>query len=151
MGGKEVILHVENDPDDAFMLKRAFSKAGAPQEIRLAENGQRAVSYLNGGDDFSNREAHPLPAIILLDWNMPLMSGSEFLKWLRAESKWKHLPVLVLTSSAAQKDMQQAYELGANGFLVKPHSSDQFIAMAQSVATFWLTWNCSEFGRARLA
>ncbi len=147
MGANELILHVENDPDDVFLLKRAFTKAGVVQEMRSAENGKAAVEYLNGSNAYGDRATHPLPTVILLDWNMPLMSGAQFLQWIRQDAKWKRLPVVVLTSSASEHDMQEAYDLGANGYLVKPSTQEAFIAMVRGFAQFWLDWNRSEFRR----
>ena len=145
MGSTELILHVENDPDDVFLLKRAFTKAGITREMRSAESGQAAVEYLNGSNAYGNRDAYPLPTVILLDWNMPLMSGAEFLRWIRHDAKWKRLPVVVLTSSASEHDMQEAYDLGANGYLVKPSAQEAFISMVRGFAQFWLDWNRSEY------
>jgi CheY-like chemotaxis protein len=144
----EIILHVENDPDDVFLLKRAFTKAGISKEIRTAENGKNAIEYLEGSAAFSNRDQFPLPTVILLDWNMPLMSGGQFLQWLRAEPKWKRLPVIVLTSSAAERDMVEAYDLGANGFLSKPSNNERYMAMVRALVDYWLDWNRTEFRRA---
>ena len=79
------ILHIENDPDDVFLTQRAFKKAGCQNPINAVENGEQGVAYLRGEERFSNREDYPLPAVILLDWNMPLMSGAGFLRWIRSE------------------------------------------------------------------
>jgi CheY-like chemotaxis protein len=146
----ELILHVENDPDDVFLLKRAFTKAGVTKEIRTAENGKKAIEYLHGGDGFSDRARYPLPTVVLLDWNMPLMSGGQFLSWLRADPTWKRLPVIVLTSSAADRDMVEAYDLGANGFLTKPSNHEQYMVMVRALVDYWLAWNRTEFHRASI-
>ncbi len=136
-----LILHIENDPDDVFLTQRAFKKAGCENPINAVENGERGVAYLRGQERFSNREDYPLPAVILLDWNMPLMSGAEFLRWLRSEAGLKRLPVVVLTSSNNDADMREAYELGANGFIVKPRTQEAFQEMARAFAQYWLQWN----------
>jgi CheY-like chemotaxis protein len=139
-----VILHVENDSDDAFLTQRAFKKAGVNNPITVVENGEQGVAYLHAEGRFSNRQDYPAPAVILLDWNMPLMSGADFLRWLRAQPDLKRIPVVVLTSSNNDADMHQAYELGSNGYLVKPHTQEEFQAMAQAFAGYWLTWNRSD-------
>lgn len=139
-----VILHVENDSDDAFLTQRAFKKAGVTTPITVVENGEQAVAYLHAQGRFANRQDYPPPAVILLDWNMPLMSGADFLEWLRAQADLRRLPVVVLTSSNNEADMRQAYEIGANGYLVKPGTQDAFQIMAHAFADYWLTWNRSD-------
>ncbi|MES2692887.1 MAG: response regulator [Verrucomicrobiota bacterium] len=139
-----VILHVENDPDDIFLTQRAFKKAGCEHPINAVENGEQGVAYLRGQERFSNRADYPLPAVILLDWNMPLMSGAEFLRWIRSEAALKRLPVVVLTSSNNDADMREAYELGANGYIVKPGTQESFQEMARIFAQYWLHWNRSD-------
>jgi CheY-like chemotaxis protein len=136
-----VILHVENDHDDAFLTQRAFKKAGVTSPITLVENGEQAVAYLHSEGRFSDADEYPPPAVILLDWNMPLMSGADFLAWLRQQAKLRMLPVVVLTSSNNEADMREAYEIGANGFLVKPRTQEKFQAMAEAFAKYWLNWN----------
>jgi CheY-like chemotaxis protein len=139
------ILHVENDADDIFLTQRAFKKVGVTNPTPAVENGEQAVSYLLGKGKFENRKDYPLPSVILLDWNMPLMSGSDFLHWLRAQTgALRRLPVVVLTSSNSHADVRQAYELGANGYLVKPATQESFQAMARAFAEYWLDWNRSD-------
>ena len=149
MSSDSLILQVENDADDVFITRRAFKKAGITNRIASVENGEEAIAYLFGKDRFSNRDDYPLPSVILLDWNMPLMSGSEFLRWLRAQSGMRRIPVVVLTSSDNENDMIQAYELGSNGFLVKPPSLEDFQALATAFAAYWLGWNRSDFNCAK--
>jgi CheY-like chemotaxis protein len=141
---RALILHVENDADDVFLTQRAFKKAGHLSPIASVENGEQAVAYLSGDGKFANRDDYPHPAVILLDWNMPLMSGADFLRWLRAQKTLRRVPVVVLTSSNNDADMREAYELGANGFIVKPRSNDSFQEMALVFTTYWLQWNRSD-------
>jgi CheY-like chemotaxis protein len=136
------ILHVENDRDDAFLTQRAFRKVGLTNPINSVDNGEQAVAYLQNIGRFENRTEYPAPAVILLDWNMPLMSGAEFLAWLRAQTTAiKRIPVVVLTSSNNERDVVQAYDLGANGFLVKPRTNEAFQTMALDFGSYWLKWN----------
>lgn len=135
------VLHVENDPDDVFLTRRAFEKAGVKASVFAVENGEQAVAYLLGAGAFAERANHPLPAVILLDWNMPLMSGSDFLVWIRKQERLRRIPVVVLTSSDSERDVVEAGELGANGFLIKPTTLEQFQQMVRAFAEFWLTWN----------
>jgi CheY-like chemotaxis protein len=136
-----VILHIENDSDDVFLTQRAFKKAGVTTPILPAENGEQGVAYLLAQGRFANRQDYPVPAVILLDWNMPLMSGADFLQWLRAQPSLRRLPVVVLTSSNNEADMRHAYDIGANGFVVKPGTQEGFQSFAQAFAAYWLAWN----------
>ena len=140
----KAILYVENDPDDAFLLETAFRRGGVPVRFNLAENGERAAAYLTGRENFANRTQFPLPKVILLDWNMPLMSGADFLVWLRAQPGIQQLPVIVFTSSENPADMREAYAKGANGFLTKPSNQRELQALAVAFANYWLDWNRSE-------
>ena len=143
----EAILHVENDEDDVFLTGRAFKKAGVTASITAVENGEQAVAYLLGKGRFEDRRAYPLPTVILLDWNMPLMSGGDFLRWRRSQDTLRRLPVVVLTSSNSERDMVEAAELGSNGFVVKPRTVEGFHAMVLACAQYWLRWNRSDFSR----
>jgi CheY-like chemotaxis protein len=147
----EVLLHVENDSDDVFLTQRAFKKAGVTTPVHAVENGEQAVAFLLGRGRFANRAEYPLPSVILLDWNMPLMSGSDFLAWLRKQDKLKRLPVVVLTSSNSERDMNEAAELGANGFITKPRTLESFQVMVTAFSEYWLKWNRSDFSRRREA
>lgn len=144
MPGRPSILHVENDKDDIFVTQRAFKKAGIEVPINAVENGEQAVAYLLGDGKYANRTDYPLPTVILLDWNMPLMSGSGFLAWRRSQPEIKRIPVVVLTSSNNEKDMIEAYELGSNGFVVKPSTLASLQAMALAFANYWVSWNRTE-------
>lgn len=143
----DLILHVENDSDDVFLAQRAFRKAGVGNPITAVANGEEAIAYLQGTGKFANRVDYPLPTVILLDWNMPLMSGGDFLSWLRQQEDLKRIPVVVLTSSDNSRDMVRAYEIGCNGYLVKPRTNEVFQTMAAAFAEYWLKWNRSDFIR----
>jgi CheY-like chemotaxis protein len=145
----EILLHVENDSDDVFLTQRAFRKAGVNSPLHAVENGEQAVAFLLGHGRFANRTEHPLPSVILLDWNMPLMSGSDFLVWLRKQERLRRLPVVVLTSSNSQQDIAEAAELGANGFVTKPRTLESFQVMVTAFAEYWLKWNRSDFSQRR--
>ena len=135
------ILVVEDNADDFFFLERAFKLAEVPNELRHADDGQRALDYLQGAGLFTDRAANPLPSLILLDLKLPLMHGFEVLGWIRKQPALKHIVVIVLTSSSEVRDVERAYELGANAFLVKPTSVDKLIEIVRSLETFWLRHN----------
>jgi CheY-like chemotaxis protein len=132
------ILYVENEPDDVILLKRAFKKAEIAHPLKIAENGEEAVTYLLGKAPFSDRLANPLPALILLDLSMPLMTGLEFLQWRREEPVIRSIPVIVFTSSRHARDISEAFRLGANAYLVKPASSEGLVRLAETFKQFWL-------------
>jgi CheY-like chemotaxis protein len=135
------ILYVENEPTDVMLVRRALTKTGVTRTLRDVENGEQAVNYLLGKPPFEDRQAHPLPAMILLDLSMPLMDGFEVLKWRLEQPELKLIPVVVFTSSRHQRDIVEAYRLGANGYLVKPTSTDELLKIVDSIRAFWLTHN----------
>src|ERR1044071_8088044 len=96
---QNVLLHVEDDPNDVLLLQRAFRKANAQLTIQAVTDGDKAVAYLNGTNDYADREKYPLPAIVLLDLKMPRKSGLEVLQWIRGEQKLRRLVVIIFTSS----------------------------------------------------
>jgi CheY-like chemotaxis protein len=144
MPARASILHVENDKDDVFVTQRAFKKAGVTVPIAAVENGEQAVDYLLGNGKFTDRAEYPLPTVIILDWNMPLMSGSEFLVWRSSQPEIKRIPVVVLTSSNNERDMIEAYDLGSSGFVVKPSTLASLQEMALAFANYWVSWNRTE-------
>jgi CheY-like chemotaxis protein len=135
------ILHVEDDPNDVLLIARAFRKAEIPAQIQVVNDGEQAVHYLSGTNSFARREQFPVPAVVLLDLKLPRKSGIEVLEWLRAQPGLKRLPVVMLTSSRQPVDINRAYELGVNAYLVKPVNFDALIEMLKTVDSFWLRLN----------
>jgi len=117
---KPVILLAEDDDNDVFFMRRALQKSQLDFLLQVVTDGQQATDYLSGHGDFSNREKHPLPTVILLDLKMPFLDGFEVLTWIRAQAAFKATPVAVLTSSAEERDRRRARELGACAYFVKP-------------------------------
>jgi len=132
------ILLVEDDPNDVLLIRRAFDKAGVVNPLSVVSSGEEAVSYLRGEGKYADRKEYPLPVIILLDLKMPRMNGFEFLEWLRAEPEFKKLIVVVLTSSRETPDINRAYEVGANSYLVKPVQMDDLIRIVKELHLYWL-------------
>jgi CheY-like chemotaxis protein len=114
------ILLVEDNEDDVFLMKRALRGAGINNPLQIAEDGQAAIDYLAGAGAYADRTLHPLPMIVFLDLKLPYKSGHEVLEWIRQEPHLKTLVVIVLTSSSEKVDLDHAYKLGANSFVVKP-------------------------------
>ena len=136
---KTTILLAEDDENDVMLIKRAFSKSHVVNPIACVPNGEEAVAYLSGQGGYGDRGAHPLPFMMLLDLKLPRLSGHEVLKWLRAQNNGlKRLPVVVLTSSREPADINRAYELGANSYLVKPVVFEEFTALLKQLQVYWL-------------
>lgn len=135
---RTTILLAEDDQNDVMLIKRAFSKSHVINPIACVENGEEAVAYLSGRGQYADRERHPLPFMMLLDLKLPRLSGHEVLKWLRAQPGLKRLPVVVLTSSREPSDINRAYEVGANSYLVKPVVFEEFSTLLKQLQVYWL-------------
>lgn len=135
------ILLVEDNPDDVFLLNRAFRRANIANSIQVIEDGEAAVQYLSGQGTYADRQLYPLPILMLLDLKLPRRSGHEVLEWLRQQPGLKRLPVVVLTSSQQDIDIDRAYDLGANSYLVKPVGFDALIEMVKNLNVYWITLN----------
>ncbi|PWU17336.1 MAG: two-component system response regulator [Verrucomicrobia bacterium] len=127
----ECILHVEDDPNDVLLVRRAFEKAGIKTRIEVAEDGQKAINYLC---DF---EKHAPPRILLLDIKLPGKDGFEVLEWLRHQPALRKLIVVFLTSSAIPGDITTAYDLGANSYCTKPVSPEELLDLAVNLKNWW--------------
>jgi CheY-like chemotaxis protein len=135
------ILLVEDSPDDALLIQRAFRKANLANPVQLVRDGEEAVAYLSGDAPFADRARFPLPVFMLLDLKLPRRSGLEVLAWVRQESAVKRLPVVVLTSSRESVDVNRAYDLGVNSYLTKPVGFEALIEMVKNVNLYWLVLN----------
>jgi CheY-like chemotaxis protein len=111
---------VEDNDDDVLMIRRAFERSMAGNPLQTVRTGPEAIAYLNGDSPYEDRIKHPLPAMVLLDIKLPQMDGFEVLKWIRSRADLAPLSVVMLTSSDHIRDVNLAYQLGANSFLVKP-------------------------------
>ncbi|SPE50824.1 Response regulator receiver protein (modular protein) [Verrucomicrobia bacterium] len=136
----KTVLLVDDDPNDVFLLRHAMKKAGVPNPLQVATDGQQAIDYLQGAGKFADREKFPFPCLMLTDLKLPHVMGLDVLKWVRQESG-RVLVVVLLTASAESRDIAAAYRLGANGFLVKPSQANQLVEMVKAIRDFWLTFN----------
>ena len=137
MLNNKFILLVEDDSNDVLLIQRAFAKAGLKDSLKLVRDGEQAIDYLSGRGAYANREKFPLPYLLLLDLKMPGTDGFEVLQWLRGEPDLRRLLVVVLTSSNLQADVDRAYELGANSYLVKPVEFDEMVHLIQRFEAYW--------------
>jgi CheY-like chemotaxis protein len=128
-----LILHVEDDENDAILFRKACERAGLPARIQRVESVEEATSYLTGDGPYADRAEYPLPQIVILDLKMPRVDGFEFLKWLRHTEVFALLPVLVFTASISREDKCRAMAEGANSYFIKPAS---FEALVKMVAGF---------------
>jgi len=133
-----VILLVDDRDDDLMVIKRAFAKARILNPLQTATSGEEAIAYLCGEGKYSNRAEYPLPELILLDLKMPGLSGFDVLRWVRQHPTLKTIRIVVLTASDHIRDVNLAYELGANSFLVKPVEFDRFLDLANAINGYWL-------------
>lgn len=131
------ILIVEDDRNDAFILERTLKKVGALNPVQLVEDGVQALAYLRGEGEYANRTAYPFPGVIITDLKMPRVDGFEILGWLNAHPECGVIPTVVLTASAIERDIVRAYQLGANCYLQKPGSPDEFSRMIRLLFDFW--------------
>jgi two-component system, response regulator len=135
------ILLVEDRDDDAELTARAFKKARILNPIVRARDGVEALDYLLGRGVHVGRNVGNVPAVVLLDLNLPRVGGIEVLNAVRADERIKHLPVVVLTSSNEDKDRLAAYQRYANSFVRKPINYDQFVAAVEELGLYWLVLN----------
>jgi CheY-like chemotaxis protein len=136
-----VILLVEDSPDDATLIRRAFQKTNLMNPIQLVEDGEEAIAYLSGAGPFADRGRFPLPALVMLDIKLPRRSGLEVLEWVRSAPGLKRLPVVMLTSSREQIDVNRAYDLGVNSYLTKPVAFEALVEMVTRVNLYWVLLN----------
>ena len=135
------LLLVEDDPNDVALIRRAFKKARILNPLNIVHDGEEAIAYLAGQGEYADRSKFPLPAVVLLDLKLPRRSGHEVLAWLRQQPGLRRLPVVVLTSSSDTPDVRQAYDLGANSYLVKPVSFDGLMEMVKTLGLYWLVFH----------
>jgi CheY-like chemotaxis protein len=138
---RPLILLVEDNPDDADLIAYAFRKAGIAAELRVVDDGEKAVDYLAGTGPYADRDLNPVPVLVLLDLKLPRRSGFEVLAWMRQHPSTSLLTVVVLTSSNQDADVRRAYVLGANSYLVKPVSRDALLDMVRTLNYYWLFLN----------
>ena len=136
-----LILLVEDREDDVRLLLKAFEQSGVKAPIHVVRDGEEAIHYLAGKGKYAVRSEYPLPTVMLLDLKMPRVDGFEVLKWVRAQPTLRNLLILVLTCSEDIRDVNRAYELGANSFLVKPHDFADTRELGKDILNYWINAN----------
>lgn len=135
------ILHVEDNADHAQLIARSLARDSATSAIRHVVDGEEALDYLFRRGKYMNLESAPRPQIILLDLRLPKVDGLEVLKKIKTNSGLATIPVVILTSSEAEKDVARAYEYHANSYLVKPVGFEKFSELMRQFGHYWLAWN----------
>jgi CheY-like chemotaxis protein len=138
MSDQAVILLAEDREDDIALIRQAFARAYVPNPLQVVRNGEEAIAYLQGEGKYANRAEYPLPELMLLDLKMPRIDGFGVLKWVRRQPTLATLRIVVLTCSEALRDVNEAYSLGANSFMVKPMDFEDVIHMSKFLTSYWL-------------
>lgn len=133
MANDKVILLVEDNPDDVELTLRALRQGNVLNEVKVAEDGEKALYYLF--------EEKIVPSVILLDLKMPKIDGLEVLKRIRSDARMKLMPVVILTSSKEERDLVNSYKLGANSYVQKPVNFVEFVVAVQRLGLYWLLVN----------
>ena len=136
---KHCILYVEDDEDDRLLAKEAIEESSHDVDLRFVENGVEALAYIRRSGPYESEEAAPRPEIILLDFNMPVVNGREVLRVLKTDIELARIPVIVLTTSSSPVDINTAYDLGVNAYIVKPSRFDDLVNVFRITCDFWLT------------
>ena len=131
------ILLVEDEENDATLVKMAFKRNNITNPVRWVRDGVEAIAYLNGEGAFADRNRYPFPEVLILDLKMPRMNGLELLTWVREHPEFRVIPTIIMTSSRHDLDIQKAYNLGANTYMIKPSSFDELARMVKLTHDYW--------------
>jgi two-component system, response regulator len=143
MSSPEVLI-VEDNPDDLELALHALHRGQVANRVEVARDGAEALDYLFQRGAFDHLGDADLPRVVLLDVKLPLIDGIEVLRELKADPRTRRIPVVMMTSSAEDRDLAAAYELGANSYIVKPVDIEQFFSAVQQVGLYWLSLNHAE-------
>lgn len=131
------VLLVEDDLNDIFLVKRAFKMANLETPLQVVTDGEEATHYLSGDGKYSNRKAYPIPKLIVMDIKMPRMTGFDVLEWIKKDGALRRIPVIIVSSSNRPEDIDRAYELGANAYMVKPVSYRAVERLFETITHYW--------------
>ena len=138
MNDHATVLLAEDNEDDALLTQIAFKKARLANPLQVVKDGVEVIAYLKGEGRFSDRVRYPFPMLLLLDLRMPKVNGFEVLSWLQRHREINHLPIAVMTSSVDEPDIDRAYKLGADSYLIKPPNAEALLALVQRLKAYWL-------------
>ncbi len=134
---QHTILLVEDDLNDIFLVKRAFKMAHIQNPLQVVTDGQEAISYLKGEGKYDDRQVYPLPRLVVMDIKMPRKTGFEVLEWVKNDRRLRLIPVVIVSSSDNPADINHAYELGANAYMVKPMDFRAVEHLFASITQYW--------------
>jgi two-component system, response regulator len=137
----KVILLVEDNPNDEALTLRAFRQNNIRNQVVVTRDGAEALDWLFGRGAHAGRDPSVLPQVVLLDLNLPKLSGHEVLRAIRLDARTKRLPVVLLTSSMEDRDLIAGYDLGANSYVRKPVDFTQFLSAVRELGLYWLVMN----------
>ena len=132
------ILLAEDDQDDRYLISEALDESGAESQLYIVETGEELLDYLHNQGKYTDREKYSRPGLILLDLNMPLMDGREALTEIKSDPELRSIPIVVLTTSQADEDVNDTYALGVTGFITKPMTFKGLVDVMKSVGSYWL-------------
>jgi CheY-like chemotaxis protein len=132
------ILLVEDDDNDVLFMRLAMEKADVGVPLQVARDGREALSYLCGDGRFSDRQQYPLPCLVLLDLRLPRIPGLEVLRWVRAQPNFDHMPMIVFSSSNQDIDVREAYEAGADSYVIKPARPRELTEIVRRLKFYWI-------------
>ena len=139
------ILLVEDNPDHAELVFRAFQDHRVANIIYHVLDGEEALDYLFRRNKYADESTSPTPNLVLLDMRLPKVDGLEVLKVIKTAEHLQRIPVVILTTSYAERDVAKAYDYHANSYLVKPVDFDNFTSLMNDLGFYWLGWNCKTF------
>src|SRR4051812_44006191 len=140
MSSIPTILYVDDDDNDVLLLKHALRTARLSFDVQVVNDPEKAGAYLSGQGIYSDRERHPWPALVLLDLKMPRMHGLEVLTWIRSQASLEGLIVIVLTASNHLPEINRAYELGANSYVIKPVELSELVGIVRGMLAYWISF-----------
>ena len=140
MSEKSILL-IEDDPDDETLIIRELRRNNVANRIAVVRDGAEALDYLFCTGSYADRDPDDLPTVVILDLKLPKIDGLEVLRQIRADKHTKVLPVVVMTSSDAERDMAESYNRGANSYVRKPVNFDQFREVVRQLQLYWLLTN----------
>ena len=132
------VLLAEDDPEDIYLIGEALEEVGIPNQLKIVQDGEELLDYLYHRGDYTDPNTSPRPGLILLDLNMPRKDGREALSKIKNDPDLRRIPIVVLTTSQAQEDIFNTYNLGVSGYISKPVSFSGLLDVIKSLGTYWL-------------
>ncbi len=136
-GNPITILYAEDDPEDQMLVRDALEESRLANKMDFVSDGEELMDYLKRRGKYTDLSGHPLPGLILLDLNMPKKDGREALIEIKSDKDLRRIPVIVLTTSAAEEDIIRSYDLGTNSFIIKPVTFESLVEMVRILGKYW--------------